>query len=85
MDSAFIKEEWRIEILNTFIKCHLGAPDGIRGEGANEETEEDIEKMFGNIESPDAPCSTNKLIIQNNVVSIKSKDSGGDNDYEPGF
>ena len=41
--------------------------------------------MFGNIESPDAPCSTNKLIIQNNVVSIKSKDSGGDNDYEPGF
>ena len=50
-----------------------------------EETEEDIEKMFGNIESPDAPCSTNKLIIQNNVVSIKSKDSGGDNDYEPGF
>ncbi len=44
VDSAFIKEEWRIEILNTFIKCHLGAPDGIRGEGANEETEEEIDE-----------------------------------------
>lgn len=44
MDSAFIKEEWRIEILNTFIKCHLGAPEGIRGEGANDDVEEDIEE-----------------------------------------
>ena len=51
----------------------------------DEETEDDIEKMFGNIEPSDVPCSTNKLIIQNNVVSIKSKDSGGDNNYEPGF
>lgn len=44
VDSSFIKEEWRIEILNTFIKCHLGAPEGIRGEGANEEAEEVIEE-----------------------------------------
>jgi hypothetical protein len=44
VDSAFIKEEWRIEILNTYIKCHLGSPDGIRGDGANEETEEDIDE-----------------------------------------
>jgi DNA-directed RNA polymerase II subunit RPB1 len=46
---------------------------------------ENIDKIFGDIDSPDAPCSTNKLVIQNNVVSIKSKDSGGDNEYNPGF
>jgi len=50
-----------------------------------ENAAENIDKMFGNIELPDAPCSTNKLVIQNNVVSIKSKDSGGDNEYNPGF
>lgn len=44
VDSSFIKEEWRIEILNTFIKCHLGAPDGIRGEGRSDGVEEDIEE-----------------------------------------
>jgi DNA-directed RNA polymerase II subunit RPB1 len=51
----------------------------------DEQTEKDIDKMFGNIESSDTPCSTNKLVIQNNVVSIKSKDTGGDNEYNPGF
>jgi hypothetical protein len=48
-------------------------------------TAEEIESMFGTIESPDAPCSANKLVIQNNVVSIKTKDSGGDSEYNPGF
>jgi hypothetical protein len=51
----------------------------------DEKSAENIDKMFGNIESPDTPCSTNKLVIQNNVVSIKSKDSGGDSEYNPGF
>jgi DNA-directed RNA polymerase beta' subunit len=51
----------------------------------DETSAESIDKMFGSIDSPDAPCSTNKLVIQNNVVSIKCKDSGGDSEYNPGF
>ena len=50
-----------------------------------ENAAEAIEKMFGGIESTDAPCSTNKLVIQNNVVSIKISDMGTDNEYNPGF
>jgi len=45
----------------------------------------DIEKMFGGIENPQDSCSTNKLVIQNNVVSITSSNLGTDNDYNPGF
>jgi DNA-directed RNA polymerase II subunit RPB1 len=44
-----------------------------------------IEKMFGTIEAPNASCGTTALSIQNNVVSIKTADSGGDNEYEPDF
>jgi len=44
-----------------------------------------IDKMFGGLESQDDVCSTNKLVIQNNVVNIKSSDLGGDNEYNPGF
>ena len=44
MDSVLIKEEWRLEILNTYIKCHLGPPDGIRGVGGNEDAEEEIDE-----------------------------------------
>jgi DNA-directed RNA polymerase II subunit RPB1 len=44
-----------------------------------------IEKMFGGIENPDDQCSSNKLMIQNNVVSIKEVDLGQDNKYDPGF
>ena len=47
--------------------------------------QEEIEKMFGEVESTDDACSSNKLMIQNNVSNIKSKDSGQDNDYNPGF
>lgn len=49
------------------------------------DNEEEIEKFFGISENPDDPCSLNKLSIQNNVISIKSSDMGGDNDYNPGF
>jgi DNA-directed RNA polymerase beta' subunit len=44
-----------------------------------------IEKMFGNLENPDDKCSTNQLVIQNNVVNIKASDLGTDNNYNPGF
>jgi DNA-directed RNA polymerase II subunit RPB1 len=47
--------------------------------------EESIEKLFGGVENPDDQCSSNKLTIQNNVVSIKSTDLGQDNTYNPGF
>ena len=44
-----------------------------------------IEKMFGGLENTDDKCSSNKLLIQNNVISIKASDLGNDNDYNPGF
>jgi len=53
-----------------------------------EEKDEDdeIEDMFGGVETMDAKCSSNELSIQNNVVSIKGNDTGNDNDkYNPGF
>ena len=46
---------------------------------------EAIEQMFGGLENSDDMCSTNKLTIQNNVISIKASDMGNDNDYNPGF
>jgi len=50
-----------------------------------EDVNESIDKVFGGVDSIDAPCSTNNLVIQNNVVSIKVSELGGDNDYNPGF
>ena len=46
---------------------------------------EAIESMFGLAENIDEPCSTNNLVIQNNVSTIKTTDLGTDNDYNPGF
>ena len=47
---------------------------------------EEIEKFFGDIDNPNDKCSVNKITIQNNVISIKPKDMGNDNDdYNPGF
>jgi DNA-directed RNA polymerase II subunit RPB1 len=48
-------------------------------------TEEEIEKFFGAIETPQDPCGINKITIQNNVVTIKTEDLGKDNSYNPGF
>ena len=42
-----------------------------------------IEKMFGDVDNPDTKCSTNKLIIQNNVSSIKNINFGIDSNYTP--
>jgi DNA-directed RNA polymerase II subunit RPB1 len=47
--------------------------------------QEDIEKMFEGADNPDDACSTTKLVIQNNVVSITSSNLGSDNNYNPGF
>jgi hypothetical protein len=33
----------------------------------------------------DDKCSTNKIAIQNNVITIQAQDMGDDNDYNPGF
>jgi intein/homing endonuclease len=49
------------------------------------DVDEEIEEMFGKIEISDDACSSNKLMIQNNVTNIKSHDSGQDNDYNLGF
>ena len=48
-------------------------------------TEEEIEKMFGGVENPTEACSSNKLMMQNNVTNIKTEDLGNDNTYNPGF
>jgi DNA-directed RNA polymerase II subunit RPB1 len=45
--------------------------------------DEAIEKMMGELDSPDDICSSNNLVIQNNVASIKVTDLGSDNDYDP--
>jgi hypothetical protein len=44
-----------------------------------------IDALFGQIENPDDACSTNRLLIQNNVAAIKTKKVGDDNEYNPGF
>ena len=49
------------------------------------DVEDEIEKFFGEFDNPEDPCGLNKLSIQNNVVTIKQVDMGGDNTYDPGF
>ena len=51
----------------------------------NVDVVEEIDKFFGDIDNPNDKCSVNKITIQNNVISIKPKDMGGDNEYNPGF
>ena len=48
-------------------------------------TEEEIEKMFGQMTINEDKCSVNKIAIQNNVITIQPEDMGEDNDYNPGF
>jgi DNA-directed RNA polymerase II subunit RPB1 len=45
----------------------------------------EIEKFFETVEDPQDPCGVNKLVMQNNVISIKSENLGQDDDYNPGF
>ena len=51
----------------------------------NVDVVDEIDKFFGDIDNPNDKCSVNKITIQNNVISIKPKDMGGDNEYNPGF
>jgi DNA-directed RNA polymerase II subunit RPB1 len=51
----------------------------------NVDVVEEIDKFFGNIDNPTDNCSVNKISIQNNAISIKPKDMGEDNEYNPGF
>jgi len=46
---------------------------------------EEIEKFFGETQNADDKCGTNKIAIQNNVITIHAEDMGNDNDYNPGF
>ena len=48
-------------------------------------TDEEIEKFFGEVENPEDPCGPNKINIQNNVITIKGENMGSDNNYNPGF
>jgi DNA-directed RNA polymerase II subunit RPB1 len=48
-------------------------------------TDDEIEKFFGGAENPDDQCAPNKIAIQNNVITIKPENMGGDNTYNPGF
>jgi hypothetical protein len=47
--------------------------------------EQEIEEFFDKEENPMDSCSMNQMTIQNNVVSMKTVDLGGMNDYNPGF
>jgi DNA-directed RNA polymerase II subunit RPB1 len=45
----------------------------------------EIDKFFGKIDNPEDPCSTTNISIQNNVVNLKAKFMGEEDDYNPGF
>jgi DNA-directed RNA polymerase II subunit RPB1 len=48
--------------------------------------EEEIEQFFGEMKITDDSCGINNIAIQNNVISIHTKDLGKDiNNYNPGF
>ena len=55
----------------------------VQYENIDEITE--INNMFYNENTEDDKCSINKLAIINNVNSIKNKNLGASNDYNPGF
>ena len=47
--------------------------------------EDEIEKFFGATVSEEDACGPNKISIQNNVITLKAKNMGDDNSYNPGF
>jgi DNA-directed RNA polymerase II subunit RPB1 len=55
----------------------------VQYENIDEVTE--INNMFYNENTSDDKCSINKLAIINNINSIKNKNLGASNDYNPGF
>jgi DNA-directed RNA polymerase II subunit RPB1 len=47
--------------------------------------DEEIEKFFGAVSSEEDVCGPNRISIQNNVITLKAKNMGNDNTYNPGF
>lgn len=47
--------------------------------------DEQIESFFTESSAEDDKCGPSKISIQNNVVTLKAKNIGGDNEYNPGF
>ena len=44
-----------------------------------------IAKSFAGVTQNDDPCSVNNLTMINNIQNIPTVDTGGENDYNPGF
>ena len=49
------------------------------------DVDDEIEKLFGEMQIQDDKCSIASIAIQNNVITIQPEDMGNDNDYNPGF
>jgi len=49
----------------------------------NPDTSEVIDKLFGDTDDPEIKCSKSKLIIQNNVSSVKNINFGVESNYTP--
>jgi hypothetical protein len=45
----------------------------------------DIDDVLGDIENPDDICSSSKIVIQNNIANIISKENVDDDDYNINF
>ena len=46
-------------------------------------TQELIEKEFGEVSDPNDPCSLNNIALQSNITNIKQTDLGIENDFDP--
>ena len=57
-----------------------------KGEDYNEESDAELiaQSFDGAVDSSDV-CSANNLSMVSNVQNIPTIDTGGDNDYNPGF
>ena len=57
-----------------------------KGEELSQQSDADLIAMgFDGTSGTDDPCSVNNLAIINNVQNIATIDTGGENDYNPGF
>ena len=54
-------------------------------EWEDESSSKIIQAGFEDIDDVDDPCSVSNITIQNNISHITPTDTGGENDYNPGF
>ena len=54
-------------------------------EWEDESSSKIIQAGFEDIDDADDPCSVSNITIQNNISHITPTDTGGENDYNPGF